>query len=172
MPSAPFKVKAIFDYKSDEPDDLNFSIGQIITVTEEEDAEWYTGEYAGPSGDKIDGIFPRNFVEKYEPPVPSRPARAPKRAPVSDPVEDAPGPIPPQPVHPTQPDPIEHFEEEHIDSPRETEAVESTRPEPLISPPSSSVAPSASKSPRLNQLHRSHLRPLLRNPPQMLLEIE
>lgn len=77
--SAPFKVKALYDYASAEPDDLTFSNGQIITVIEAEDAEWYTGEYAGQDGQLHEGIFPRNFVERYEPPVPSRPSRPPRK---------------------------------------------------------------------------------------------
>ena len=40
-----FKVKAIYDYASPHDDDLSFALGQIITVTEEEDADWYVGEY-------------------------------------------------------------------------------------------------------------------------------
>lgn len=147
MPSVPFKVKAIFDYKSDEPDDLNFSLGQIITVTDEEDADWYTGEYVDASGDKLDGIFPRNFVEKYEPPVPSRPARAPKRAPVADPVEETLEPPTAQPAPPAPPNPVEQPEEQHIDPPKEKDVVEPARHEPLSSPPVSTIAPSASKSP-------------------------
>src|SRR5437016_1314475 len=75
MPAAPFKVKAVFDYKSAEPDDLNFPNGQIITVTGEEDDDWYSGEYVDASGQKLEGIFPKNFVEKYEPEIPSRPNR-------------------------------------------------------------------------------------------------
>ncbi|KAL2443371.1 SH3 domain-containing protein C23A1.17 [Exophiala dermatitidis] len=82
MPTVPFKVKAVFDYKSEEPDDLNFENGQIITVTDEEDADWYTGEYVNAAGEKLEGIFPKNFVEKYEPAIPTRPARAPRRVPV------------------------------------------------------------------------------------------
>jgi len=147
MPSVPFKVKAIFEYKSDEPDDLSFSLGQIITVTEEEDADWYTGEYVDASGDKLDGIFPRNFVEKYEPPVPSRPARAPKRAPAPDPPSEAPELPTPQPTTPAPPDPIEHLEEQHIDSPKDKDVVEPGRQEALSSPPITTTAPSASKSP-------------------------
>lgn len=54
----PFKVKAIFEYKSDYEDDLSFPVGQLITVTEVEDEEWYTGTYNGKSG-----MFPKNFVE-------------------------------------------------------------------------------------------------------------
>lgn len=70
-----FKVKAVFDYNSGHEDDLPFSIGQIITVTEEEDADWYGGEYVDENGVKQEGIFPRNFVEKYEPTAPPRPTR-------------------------------------------------------------------------------------------------
>lgn len=50
----PFKVKAIFEYKSDFEDDLSFPVGQLITVTEVEDEEWYTGTYNGKSG-----MFPK-----------------------------------------------------------------------------------------------------------------
>ena len=76
MPTAPFKVKAVYEYNSGEEDDLNFANGQIITVLEEEDDEWYSGEYLDVSGQMQQGIFPKNFVEKYEPEVPSRPNRS------------------------------------------------------------------------------------------------
>ncbi|KMU76070.1 hypothetical protein CISG_05328 [Coccidioides immitis RMSCC 3703] len=75
MPAVPFTVKGIFEYTSDHEDDLTFSIGQIITVTAEEDEEWYYGEYTDEAGTKKEGIFPRNFVERYEPPAPPRPSR-------------------------------------------------------------------------------------------------
>ncbi|KLU82578.1 hypothetical protein MAPG_01650 [Magnaporthiopsis poae ATCC 64411] len=58
-----FKVKALFEYSSPHEDDLQFAAGQIITVTEEEDDDWYTGEYVDDAGAKHEGIFPRNFVE-------------------------------------------------------------------------------------------------------------
>ncbi|KAG6353277.1 hypothetical protein INS49_007576 [Diaporthe citri] len=70
-----FKVKALYEYSSPHDDDLNFPVGQIITVTEEEDEDWYTGEYLDDAGAKHEGIFPRNFVEKYEPVAPPRPTR-------------------------------------------------------------------------------------------------
>lgn len=73
--ATPFKVKAIYEYASEHDDDLKFSIGQIITVTEEEDDDWYVGEYVDDAGAKQEGIFPRNFVEKYEPTAPPRPTR-------------------------------------------------------------------------------------------------
>ena len=70
-----FKVKAIYEYASGHEDDLAFPVGQIITVTEEEDADWYSGEYLDDAGVKHEGIFPMNFVEKYEPTAPPRPTR-------------------------------------------------------------------------------------------------
>ncbi|GEQ70909.1 hypothetical protein JCM33374_g4589 [Metschnikowia sp. JCM 33374] len=56
--SVPFKVKALYEYKSEYDDDLQFAAGQVITVTEIEDDDWYSGTYGGQSG-----LFPKNFVE-------------------------------------------------------------------------------------------------------------
>ncbi|KAK3687386.1 hypothetical protein B0T22DRAFT_534800 [Podospora appendiculata] len=70
-----FKVKAVFEYTSGHEDDLAFPIGQIITVTEDDDPDWYGGEYVDDNGATHEGIFPRNFVEKYEPTAPPRPTR-------------------------------------------------------------------------------------------------
>lgn len=75
MSSAPFKVRALFEYSSTHDDDLQFGIGQLITVTDVDDDDWYGGEYVDDSGTKHQGIFPRNFVEKYEPTAPPRPTR-------------------------------------------------------------------------------------------------
>jgi len=75
MSNPPFKVKAVFEYTSPHDDDLHFPNGQIITVTEEEDDDWYAGNYVDVSGAKQEGIFPKNFVEKYEPTAPPRPIR-------------------------------------------------------------------------------------------------
>lgn len=78
----PFRVRALYEYASPHDDDLNFAAGQVITVTDQEDADWYEGEYLDDGGLKQQGIFPRNFVEKYEPTAPPRPARArPKKDP-------------------------------------------------------------------------------------------
>ncbi|POS82819.1 hypothetical protein EPUL_003903 [Erysiphe pulchra] len=76
MPSQVFKVKSIYEYVSQHDDDLHFPLGQIIDVTNEEDDEWYSGEYVDESGIKQEGIFPKNFVEKYEPTAPPRPIPA------------------------------------------------------------------------------------------------
>lgn len=72
----PFKVKALFDYASPHDDDLNFPADEIITVTEEEDADWYYGEYTEKSsGGLKQGIFPKNFVERIVVELPPRPTR-------------------------------------------------------------------------------------------------
>ncbi|PIA93405.1 SH3 domain-containing protein [Cercospora beticola] len=97
-----FKVKALYEFEAKEEDDLGFDGGQIIDVTEEIDANWLEGKYTDASGESKSGIFPREFVEKYEPPVPSRPTRParPKQEPVPEPV--------PEPVEDTPAsDPIE-----------------------------------------------------------------
>lgn len=95
-------MKAIFEYTSPHDDDLHFPNGQIITVTEEEDADWYAGEYLDSSGAKQEGIFPRNFVEKYEPTAPPRPTRvnrAKKEPETASPV------VAPEPVREPAPEP-------------------------------------------------------------------
>lgn len=75
MSKPPFRVKAVYEYLSEHDDDLSFPIGQIISVTEEEDADWYYGEYEDDTGGKHQGLFPRNFVKAYEPETPPRPSR-------------------------------------------------------------------------------------------------
>jgi len=75
MATPPFKVKSVFEYTSEHDDDLNFPMGQVITVTELEGDDWYIGEYTDVTGGKHEGLFPSNFVEKYEPEVPTRPTR-------------------------------------------------------------------------------------------------
>lgn len=63
--SLPFTVKALYEYVSAEPDDLTFEADQIITVTAEEDADWFSGQYEGDDGHQRQGLFPRNYVEPY-----------------------------------------------------------------------------------------------------------
>ena len=76
MATPPFHVKALYDYSSTEEDDLKFTNGQIILVTDEEDADWYYGEYEDSAGDKQEGLFPKNFVKPFEPDMPPRPTRS------------------------------------------------------------------------------------------------
>ena len=105
-----YKVKAVYDYSSPHDDDLSFTNGQIITVTEEEDADWYVGEYTDDNGIKHEGLFPRNFVEKYEPQPPPRPNRASRYQPLEHPAAEM---APPTPVIPQQePESVQHKESE------------------------------------------------------------
>ncbi|KIW05970.1 uncharacterized protein PV09_03155 [Verruconis gallopava] len=81
----PFKVKALYPYSSEHEDDLNFAEGQIITVTEIEDDDWYIGEYTSGDGSTKSGLFPNNFVERYEPAPPPRPTRQSRPKSVAEP---------------------------------------------------------------------------------------
>ena len=76
MSKPPLRVKAIYEYLSEHDDDLSFPIGQIISVIQEEDADWYHGEYEDDNGGKHQGLFPRNFVKAYEPETPPRPSKS------------------------------------------------------------------------------------------------
>ncbi|KAL8382554.1 hypothetical protein RB595_006368 [Gaeumannomyces hyphopodioides] len=135
--AAPFKVKALFEYSSPHEDDLQFAAGQIITVLEEEDDDWYTGEYVDDAGAKHEGIFPRNFVEKYEPVAPPRPTRT-RAKKESEPA--APPPAPPPAELPAD-----------APAPSSKPAVEDEEPEPVAhaapAPPSLPTAPPLEAAP-------------------------
>ncbi|KAH8900068.1 hypothetical protein GQ53DRAFT_634158 [Thozetella sp. PMI_491] len=134
-----FKVKAIYEYTSNHEDDLPFQIGQIITVTDEEDADWYGGEYIDEAGVKQEGIFPRNFVEKFEPTAPPRPQRVRTR---KEP-DAATEPTVTSPVSPQIPRPAPAADPE----PEEEEAEEPKVPEsgpvsvPVVPVPAAALAP-------------------------------
>ncbi|KAL1861952.1 assembly of actin patch protein [Paecilomyces lecythidis] len=159
MSSPPFTVKAVFEYASDHADDLTFSIGQIITVKEEEDDDWYFGEYTDSSGARKEGLFPKNFVEKYDPPAPprpTRPARAKKEPePVAapEPVETAAAesqaaPEPePEPEHEAEPEPVQEKEPapQRVVSP--PPAAAAAAPEIPTSPPRQAPAPAPAPAP-------------------------
>lgn len=131
MASPPFKVKAVYDYSSPHDDDLNFPTGQIITVVKEEDDDWYVGEYNDDSGSKHQGLFPKNFVEKYEPQAPPRPVRAQKK---EEPAAVAASPAAPQIA--------ESVNEQSAPSEPEPEAV----PEPIKVPATQSKPVTAASS--------------------------
>ncbi|KAJ5711380.1 hypothetical protein N7488_005536 [Penicillium malachiteum] len=140
MSTPHFTVRAVFEYSSGHDDDLSFPIGQIVTVTAEEDAEWYYGEYTDGSGAKQEGIFPKNFVEKYEPPAPPRPARPvrQRKEPEPTPVEPSPAvtetPIQPEPEVPAQ------VEEEEEDEEPEAAPQQTPAPQSPVLPSSPRVA--------------------------------
>ncbi|KAG7442784.1 SH3-domain-containing protein [Guyanagaster necrorhizus] len=77
-PAAPAVVqaKALWAYNLDasDHDDLSFAAGDIITIVEETNADWWLGEYGGRRA-----LFPSNYVEKIAP-APT-PAPAPRTLP-------------------------------------------------------------------------------------------
>ena len=129
MASAPFKVKALFEYSSPHDDDLTFPVGQIITVTGIEDDDWYFGEYDLDGGSKNEGIFPRNFVEKYEPVAPPRPTRS---RPKKDPEPTAIPPAEPEPSDEPEPNPSPPHHDPVLESDEEGPA--SSHPPPPLEP--------------------------------------
>ncbi|KAG6861230.1 hypothetical protein C0995_002351 [Termitomyces sp. Mi166 len=61
------QARALWAYNENcEGDDLSFAAGDIITVTEENNADWWTGIINGRSG-----LFPSSYVEKLPPSLPS-----------------------------------------------------------------------------------------------------
>jgi len=54
-------VKALYDFKGGESDDLPFSEGDVLVVLEKDGSGWWTGEHT-QSGKK--GDFPSNYVEQ------------------------------------------------------------------------------------------------------------
>ncbi|KAG5945053.1 hypothetical protein E4U53_006764 [Claviceps sorghi] len=165
--SAPFRVKALYEYTSPHEDDLNFDVGQIITITEAEDDDWYTGEYTDDHGVKKEGLFPRNFVERFEPTAPPRPTRSrPKKELEAAQPDDATTAIPQSQISfaekpPTshepepEPEPEPEREPEHEHEPQETgetghdeaERAVSAAPVPVPAPATSrAIADPASTS--------------------------
>lgn len=125
MATTPFKVKAVYEYTSPHEDDLHFPNGQIITVTDIEDEDWYAGEYVDAQGVTQEGIFPKNFVEKYEPQAPPRPVRTSRPKKESEHVtEAAPAPTAPAPTPAQEPAPAP------APAPALTQAEEATRVPP------------------------------------------
>lgn len=111
-------------------------------MTEEDDIEWYGGEYVDDDGVKKEGIFPRNFVEKFEPTAPPRPARVrPKKEPeVPPPEPEAPeetSTAPPPPSLPAREDqaPVhtEEAEIEELDEPLSKKEL-AHEPIPVLAP--------------------------------------
>ncbi|KAK1909753.1 hypothetical protein P3342_007925 [Pyrenophora teres f. teres] len=144
-----YKVKAVYDYSSPHEDDLDFKVGQIISVTEEEGDDWYVGEYTDDSGTKRDGLFPRNFVERYEPAPPPRPNRASRHKPMEQPPAQEAPPTPQLP--PSEP--------ERMPAPRQEPEAPKTQPPPIEVPaaakstplPMSPISPPSASSARAQE---------------------
>ncbi|GAA5932343.1 hypothetical protein JCM1841_000854 [Sporobolomyces salmonicolor] len=67
--------KAVWDYNKTQPDDLGFKQGDIITIEEEVNGDWWKGSLNGQTG-----LFPCNHVERIES---AEPVRAPPPPPPS-----------------------------------------------------------------------------------------
>lgn len=160
MATPPFRVKALYDYSSKEEDDLKFPNGQLITVTDVEDADWYFGEFADAAGTKQEGLFPKNFVKIFEPETPPRPSRMSKskkelessastvEAEMQPPIDEPKAPTPPAIPIPSQPEPvrgIDHTQEEPQQPSVEPSKSETSSGAPL--PTTSTKAPPAAAKP-------------------------
>ena len=58
------QVRALYDFNATEPEDLTFRRGDIITVVESVYRDWWRGSLRGETG-----VFPLNYVEKYQAPT-------------------------------------------------------------------------------------------------------
>ena len=156
MATPPFQVKALYEYTSAEEDDLKFPLGQIITVTDIEDDDWYFGEYSDATGQKQDGLFPKNFVNIVEPETPPRPSRRsqskkdinslptsehPQEAPPSNPpeVSSIPASLPPEPSEPSDSNAEQRADQQPPLSQKET----------VVEPPAVGTQAAASKPPAI-----------------------
>ncbi|KAG7743413.1 hypothetical protein KL932_002154 [Ogataea haglerorum] len=135
--SVPYTVIAKYPYTpsaENASDDLAFSAGQLITVTEEVDADWLFGT-SKTGGELVSGYFPRNFVEKQAEDEPEEVATA-EGAP------DAPGetqsPEEPQlesPVaQPPVPDPASRLVSDAV-----SQSVSPTHADPFSAEPQSTI---------------------------------
>jgi len=52
------QAKALYEYQAADATELGFAVGDIITVTKQDDSGWWEGECNGKAG-----MFPGNFVE-------------------------------------------------------------------------------------------------------------
>lgn len=151
-PDPPFKVRAIFDYESAHDDDLNFAMGETITVTSVEDADWYYGHYTDKStGQKKEGIFPMNFVERLAAEVPARPVRS-RKAPEPEPVVEVPPVRAPSPAPAPAPQPAPQIAQIAAPKPVAAPTYKQEEPptsklEPAIASPPPAPKPAKPSSP-------------------------
>ena len=65
-----FKVKALYDFVASHPDDLEFTEGEVLTVTNGEYAE---GWFYGRNSVGKDGMIPSAYVDPLPPSMPPPP---------------------------------------------------------------------------------------------------
>lgn len=63
-PAVLYRVRALYDFKAETADDLDFTKGEIISVVSQVDDSWLAGEIVDDDGTVRKGIFPANYVEK------------------------------------------------------------------------------------------------------------
>jgi hypothetical protein len=63
-PAVMYRVRALYDFKAETADDLDFTKGEIISVMSQVDDSWLAGEVVEDDGTVRKGIFPANYVEK------------------------------------------------------------------------------------------------------------
>ncbi|BGP35705.1 hypothetical protein JCM10296v2_007557 [Rhodotorula toruloides] len=96
------QCKALWDYTKSQPDDLAFKSGDIITIEEEVNADWWKGSLYGQTG-----LFPANHVERLNsaaspaPPPPSAANGDGYNVPYSQPTQQTWTPPPPPSAGPT-----------------------------------------------------------------------
>lgn len=54
------KVQALYPYSALNSDELTFEHGDVISVVNKDDPDWWTGEMNGTTG-----VFPANYVQPY-----------------------------------------------------------------------------------------------------------
>ncbi|CAG8842386.1 31211_t:CDS:2, partial [Racocetra persica] len=65
QPPSVSRVRALYDFRPTESNELGFSCGDIINVIDNVYKDWWKGELRGQTG-----IFPVNYVEKITEPSP------------------------------------------------------------------------------------------------------
>ena len=85
-PTSRPQAKALFEYAAADATELGFGVGDIITVTKQDDSGWWEGECHGKAG-----MFPGNYVELIKGSAPAAgPPPGEKRCVVSPPSFPAP----------------------------------------------------------------------------------